>query len=237
MPFRLLGDERKGWIDNTYMNAEGTFRIARGNKGTLFVLTRPPPGLEDVLLSSSEEEGGSEGGGGVAAAAAALERRLLEAVAAREPDARVLSLVAALQSECAAATPAAPARSPLAAGTWRLVWSQQAANASPLQKWGSAQARSYQIIDAAAGRLENVVDLGAAQVRAQADCSPASDCRTDVNIGSAFLALFGGAVRVPLPVSGAGYVDWLYLSERVRVTRGSKGSLFIHAREEEADEE
>lgn len=34
-----------------------------------------------------------------------------------------------------------PARSPLVSGTWRLVWSQQADNASPLQKWGSAQAR------------------------------------------------------------------------------------------------
>ena len=27
----------QGWIDTTYMNQEGTFRLARGNKGTLFV--------------------------------------------------------------------------------------------------------------------------------------------------------------------------------------------------------
>jgi hypothetical protein len=29
--------EMQGWIDTTYMNPEGTFRLARGNKGTLFV--------------------------------------------------------------------------------------------------------------------------------------------------------------------------------------------------------
>jgi hypothetical protein len=38
VPFRLLGDERKGFIDVTYMNEAGTFRLSRGNKGTLFVL-------------------------------------------------------------------------------------------------------------------------------------------------------------------------------------------------------
>ncbi len=31
----------------------------------------------------------------------------------------------------------------------------------------------------------------------------------------------------------AGFVDWLYLDEDVRVTRGSKGSLFVHFKEEE----
>lgn len=39
-------------------------------------------------------------------------------------------------------------------GKWRLVWSQQAANASPLQKFGSSQSDSWQIIDAAAGMLQ-----------------------------------------------------------------------------------
>ena len=29
-----------------------------------------------------------------------------------------------------------------------------------------------------------------------------------------------------------GFVDWLYLDDDIRITRGSKGSLFIHTREE-----
>ncbi|CAM9220883.1 unnamed protein product [Ascophyllum nodosum] len=40
VPFRWLGDEVKGWIDVTYLSER--LRIARGNKGTLFVLQRAP---------------------------------------------------------------------------------------------------------------------------------------------------------------------------------------------------
>ena len=29
-----------------------------------------------------------------------------------------------------------------------------------------------------------------------------------------------------------GYVDWLYLDDNLRITQGSKGSLFVHTREE-----
>ncbi len=28
-----------------------------------------------------------------------------------------------------------------------------------------------------------------------------------------------------------GFIDWLYLDEDLRISRGSKGSLFIHRRE------
>jgi hypothetical protein len=31
-----------------------------------------------------------------------------------------------------------------------------------------------------------------------------------------------------------GYVDWLYLDDTLRVTRGSKGSLFVHVRDDDA---
>jgi hypothetical protein len=97
---------------------------------------------------------------------------------------------------------------------------------------GSKQAKSYQVIDAAAGTLENVVDLGAAKLRAKATCSAVGDARTDVRISGATLGGGGGGLKLPLPVSGSGFVDWLYLSDRLRVTRGSKGSLFVHLRED-----
>ena len=38
VPFKLLGDEAKGFIDNTYYSS--SFRIARGNKGTVFLLQK-----------------------------------------------------------------------------------------------------------------------------------------------------------------------------------------------------
>jgi hypothetical protein len=40
---------------------------------------------------------------------------------------------------------------------------------------------------------------------------------------------------VPVAVlQGTGYVDWLYLDEGLRITRGSKGSLFVHVKDNEA---
>jgi len=38
VPFRLLGDEVKGWLDITYLSPN--FRVARGNKGTIFILQK-----------------------------------------------------------------------------------------------------------------------------------------------------------------------------------------------------
>jgi hypothetical protein len=37
-----------------------------------------------------------------------------------------------------------------------------------------------------------------------------------------------------LHLQGTGYVDWLYLDEGLRITRGSKGSLFVHVKDNEA---
>jgi hypothetical protein len=34
-----------------------------------------------------------------------------------------------------------------------------------------------------------------------------------------------------------GYVDWLYLDETVRITRGSKGSVFIHLKQQDSEEQ
>jgi hypothetical protein len=49
----------QGWIDTTYMNPEGTFRLARGNKGTLFVLKKDVP-LKRQLLNAIDEQNDEE---------------------------------------------------------------------------------------------------------------------------------------------------------------------------------
>ena len=38
VPFKLIGDEAKGWLDTTYLGRD--VRISKGNKGTTFVLVR-----------------------------------------------------------------------------------------------------------------------------------------------------------------------------------------------------
>lgn len=81
VPFKLLGDETKvrsppslravamsllfscvmasqpcpglqGWLDITYLSPDGRFRLSRGNKGTLFILTRDTP-LPERLLEAA----------------------------------------------------------------------------------------------------------------------------------------------------------------------------------------
>jgi hypothetical protein len=32
VPFKLLGDEAKGWLDTTYLSPTGALRISKGNK-------------------------------------------------------------------------------------------------------------------------------------------------------------------------------------------------------------
>ncbi|KAM3324472.1 putative plastid-lipid-associated protein 12, chloroplastic [Capsicum chacoense] len=53
VPFRLLGDEAKGWLDTTYLSPSGNLRISRGNKGTTFVLQRETEPRQKLLSSIS----------------------------------------------------------------------------------------------------------------------------------------------------------------------------------------
>jgi len=46
VPFQLLGDEAKGWIETTYCSER--LRVSRGNKGTVFILKKQRP--LDVLI-------------------------------------------------------------------------------------------------------------------------------------------------------------------------------------------
>ncbi|GAX78326.1 hypothetical protein CEUSTIGMA_g5768.t1 [Chlamydomonas eustigma] len=209
VPFRLLGDETKGWLDVTYMSPDGNFRLSRGNKGTLFILVK-----EERFKS------------------------YLESAIRTKDDDKVLSLIQLLALDNPTK---APAKSEKAAGNWRLIWSQQAPNASPLQKFGSQQANSFQLIDGETGTLQNLVLLlgGLLQIRADADCSPTSDIRTSVFIKEAAISL-GNVLKIPVKVpkgdNNPGFIDWLYLDEDLRITKGSKGSIFVHKREIDSEE-
>ncbi|KAL5765114.1 hypothetical protein ACOSQ2_017708 [Xanthoceras sorbifolium] len=53
VPFRLLGDEAKGWLDTTYLSPSGNLRISRGNKGTTFVLQKRTEPRQRLLTAIS----------------------------------------------------------------------------------------------------------------------------------------------------------------------------------------
>ncbi|XP_020584057.1 probable plastid-lipid-associated protein 12, chloroplastic isoform X2 [Phalaenopsis equestris] len=56
VPFRLLGDEAKGWLDTTYLSTSGIIRISRGSKGTTFVLQKKPEPRQKLLLAVTSGE-------------------------------------------------------------------------------------------------------------------------------------------------------------------------------------
>lgn len=132
VPFRLLGDERKGWLDVTYLSKDGQFRLSRGNKGTLFVLTK--------------EDGAKE--------------RLLKAATASTPDSSEIEMLVerVLESESSSSI-RRPAYSEEARGGWKLVWSQQGETANPLQQKLVRVVRNWQIISDDGKVLQNRVDL------------------------------------------------------------------------------
>ncbi|CAN0910238.1 Probable plastid-lipid-associated protein 12, chloroplastic [Linum grandiflorum] len=53
VPFKLLGDEAKGWLDTTYLSPTGNLRISRGNKGTTFVLQKETEPRQKLLAAIS----------------------------------------------------------------------------------------------------------------------------------------------------------------------------------------
>ncbi|KAJ1694756.1 hypothetical protein LUZ63_011454 [Rhynchospora breviuscula] len=57
VPFRLLGDEAKGWLDTTYLSDTGNIRISKGNKGTTFVLQKVTEPRQKLLSAISSGEG------------------------------------------------------------------------------------------------------------------------------------------------------------------------------------
>ncbi|KAI3449892.1 hypothetical protein Pfo_006557 [Paulownia fortunei] len=54
VPFKLLGDEAKGWLDTTYLSQSGNIRISRGNKGSTFVLQKETEPRQRLLSAISD---------------------------------------------------------------------------------------------------------------------------------------------------------------------------------------
>lgn len=197
VPFRLLGDKAKGWLETTYLAPEGDLRISKGNKGTTFVLQKNPGPRQRLLLAVKS---------------------------GRDVDQAVEDMVALNPTS-------SPASSPTLAGKWRLIWSSQASDANQLQKLTAGIATNWQIIDGEENTLENLVEfLPGFRLRAGADISVVSNVRTNVEINKASLEI--GPLKIPLGIKGEGYVEQLYLDEKMRISRGNKGSTFIHVRDD-----
>ncbi|KAL2651592.1 hypothetical protein R1flu_019720 [Riccia fluitans] len=194
VPFKLLGDEAKGWLDTTYLSPSGTIRISKGNKGSTFILQK---GLD-------------------------LRQELLQAIATGTDVEKAIEKLISINAS------KNPAELSGLIGQWRLLWSSQAENANWIQK-ASANLNNWQIYYDDE-KLENLVEfLPGVKLRAGASVLPTSKERQDVNIKGASLEL--GPLRLPVNITGEGYVDILYLDSKLKISRGNRGSLFVHTRE------
>eukprot|EP00890_Picochlorum_soloecismus_P004834 jgi/Picsp_1/5351/NSC_02712-R1_plastid lipid associated protein len=223
VPFRLLGDERKGWIDVTYLSKDGKFRLSRGNKGTLFILAKEDGPKEKLIASTTgkapvkNKESGNNN----------------NLPSARDNDAVIESLVDEVLRTESFGKVRSPAYSPLATGGWKLVWTKQGSTANALQQKLTKVVQNWQIISSDGSVLQNRVDLlPGVQIIAEASAKPASPTRTNVVISRVIFAL-GPLLKFTLPVEtdSDGFIDWLYLDSKLRITKGNKGSIFVHIRD------
>lgn len=200
VPFKLLGDEAKGWLDTTYLSPKGNIRISRGNKGTTFVLQKDVDPRQRLLRAIAVKSN--------------VEKEIDELI--RNNPTKV------------------PTDLSILAGKWRLLWSSQTADANWLQK-ATSNIPNWQIVKPETGRFENLVRfLPGVRLRARARSEAISETRRSVNIEGADLEL--GGLKFPLNISAEGYTDILYIDSKMRITRGNKGSVFVHVREPESDE-
>ncbi|CAK9864915.1 unnamed protein product [Sphagnum jensenii] len=199
VPFKLLGDEAKGWLDTTYLSPTGTLRISKGNKGTTFVLQKT---LDP-------------------------QQRLLQAISAKGDVEKEIEELVRLNPITNTTDFSA------FAGKWRQLWSSQAAEANWLQK-ATSGIPNWQIVEGKTGRFENLVRfLPGFQLRAKAQSEEVSKQRLEVKIEGVDLEV--GPFCIPFKITAAGYTDLLYLTEKIRITKGNRGSIFVHCREQDSD--
>ncbi|QDZ19771.1 plastid lipid-associated fibrillin [Chloropicon primus] len=216
VPFKLLQDESKGWLDTTYLSND--LRLSRGNKGTLFILER-------------------EGQGGQGDQDPEQETNVMSLIDRGAEADKVQAAIDAFLSESDGQDSLE-----LLEGQWKLAWTSQGATASGIQKLATSF-DNFQVIGKGQGsdtlnELENVALFSREPevvLRAKASCSKDSvDARkVNVTISGADLNLLG--LHIPLGfINGDGWLEVLYVDESIRISKGSKGSLFVHKRSNQA---
>ena len=141
--------------------------------------------------------------------------------------------VQAAISELIGMTPTeAPARSAMLQGKWRLVWCKQDDSANFFQKAFSGLP-NYNVINGN-NSLENIVEAGPRTLNARATCAAVSDNRLDVRITE--VDIFVGPWKAktieitPTPGKNDGWVEQLYLDDNMRISAGTRDSMFVHCK-------
>ena len=117
--------------------------------------------------------------------------------------------------------------------TWRLTWTSERETLF-LLRYGipfvGKAGESYQIIDTAAGTLQNVIefgDKGAAFVVNSKISGDSMPKRVDFRFTAATLRLAPPSKPVSLPPFGSGSFENLYVDDTLRIARDSRGDTLI----------
>ena len=129
-------------------------------------------------------------------------------------------------------------------GDWQQVFQQNSKDATNSQKvvgkTGLTQYSNFITDDEGKDIFRNIVKLTKRRFSIVADVEyePSADnprqltsmiskASVEVNIGKRFGMK---PLRIPLPLKGNGWLEVTHLSENMRITRGSRGGLFVHVR-------
>ncbi|THG11347.1 hypothetical protein TEA_027764 [Camellia sinensis var. sinensis] len=244
VPFRLLGDEAKGWLDTTYLSNSGNLRISRGNKsvicqglrttsyvavvqGTTFVLQKKTEPRQRLLAAISTNTGVRE----------AIDEFILltKNVAKGEPE--------------------------LLEGEWQMIWSSQMETDSWLENAANGL-MGVQVVKSN-GKLKFLVDI-LLGIRFSMDGtfvkSGTNTYDVIMNDGAILAGQFGvpvemeskfklellksgtntydvimndgailaGQFGVPVEMESKFKLELLYTDEKIRITRGYNNIIFVH---------
>jgi len=126
-------------------------------------------------------------------------------------------------------------RAEVADGNWALIFTRNADGSPALQKMTrTSPGNTFANFQINLGKFDNVVEFldGAAKLNATVLYSPddVNCARISCNLTSAELDLFG-RVKLPLPLRfEGGWLDFVYMDDDLRITRGNAGGLFVHVR-------
>nr|UWI82204.1 putative plastid-lipid-associated protein 12 [Populus tomentosa] len=193
VPFRLLGDEAKGWLDTTYLSPSGNLRISRGNKGTTFVLQKKTEPRQRLLSAIWTGTG------------------VLEAI---DEFIKLNQNVAKDEME-------------LIDGEWQMIWSSQMETDSWIENAGRGL-MGKQIVTKN-GQLKFVVDILLGVRFSMTGTFVRSGPNTyDVKMDDA--AIIGGMFGLPVEMETKINLELLYSDDKIRISRGYKNIVFVHAR-------
>eukprot|EP00281_Chroomonas_sp_CCMP1168_P022509 CAMPEP_0206230578 /NCGR_PEP_ID=MMETSP0047_2-20121206/10341_1 /ASSEMBLY_ACC=CAM_ASM_000192 /TAXON_ID=195065 /ORGANISM="Chroomonas mesostigmatica_cf, Strain CCMP1168" /LENGTH=243 /DNA_ID=CAMNT_0053654025 /DNA_START=49 /DNA_END=780 /DNA_ORIENTATION=- len=127
--------------------------------------------------------------------------------------------------------------SPEIDGDWALVMSRNAKGSPSLQKASNAVERlggTFQNFDVSKGSFDNFADVLGGKGRLYAGVEykvvPEMDgTRISADIVDAHLKIWKVKIPLPLRVKG-GWLDFLFVDEDLRITKGNRGGLFVHVR-------